>query len=245
MIKIRELETEAPDGLDKENIRAKTAEMAEEIGRLQHIMYAVGGKNLLVVLQGMDASGKDGTTISVFGRCAPTGIDVRAYKKPTEEEMSHDFLWRVHKHAPAKGMIMVFNRSHYEDILIQRVHQWIDEDRVEKRMQAINAFEELLVFDNDTTVLKFYLHMSMDEQREELQERIDDPLKRWKHNDNDWKESARWEEYMDCYQYILNNSKVPWHVIPSDNGWYRNYKVAQITLDTLKNMQLKLPGFKD
>ena len=245
MIEIRKLETEAPDDLDKDDIRAKTAEMAEEIGRLQHILYATRGKNLLVVLQGMDASGKDGTTIAVFGRCAPTGIDVKAYKKPTEKEMNHDFLWRVHKHAPAKGMIMVFNRSHYEDILIQRVHEWIDEKHVAKRMQAINAFEELLVFDNDTTVLKFYLHMSMDEQREELQERIDDPLKHWKHNDNDWKESARWEEYMDCYEYVLNNSSIPWHVIPADKGWYRNYRVAQITLETLKGLELELPGFKD
>jgi PPK2 family polyphosphate:nucleotide phosphotransferase len=244
MIQIKQLPTKAPKVKDKEDILRKTDEMSREIGRLQHVLYAVGKENLLVVLQGMDASGKDGTTMKVFGHCAPTGIDVTAFKKPTEEEMAHDFLWRVHKVAPAKGMIMIFNRSHYEDILIQRVHGWINDEQVALRMEAINAFEKLLNFDNKTTILKFYLHMSMEEQRKELQERIDEPDKNWKHNPNDWKESALWDQYMSCYEYALNNSQIPWHIIPSDQGWYRNYMVAKIVLETLRSLELRLPGLK-
>lgn len=241
MIKLKDIDTRPPSEIDKDIIKDKTAELRKKIGELQHTMYAAHDKNLLVILQGMDASGKDGTTRAVFGDCTPTGIDVHSFKKPSEEEMNHDFLWRAHKKAPAKGMIMIFNRSHYEDILIQRVHKWIDEDRVNLRMEAINAFEKLLVFDNNTTILKFYLHISEDEQREELQERIDDPYKHWKHNPNDWKESAYWEEYRDAYEYAINESHIPWHIVPADKGWYRNYYVAQKVHDTLLSLDLQLP----
>ncbi len=241
MISLDNIDSLPPEDLDKDEILEETKRIAKEIGRLQHIMYAVGKENLLVILQGMDASGKDGTTMKVFGQCSPTGIDVYSFKKPTEPEMNHDFLWRVHQRTPAKGMLVVFNRSHYEDILIQRVHDWIDEERVHLRMDAINAFEKLLIGDNQTHILKFFLHISRDKQREELQERIDQPDKNWKHNPNDWKESAHWEEYRTCYEYAINNSEIPWNIIPADKGWYRNYCVAKHVLKCLQDMNLQLP----
>ncbi|MGB4960587.1 MAG: PPK2 family polyphosphate kinase, partial [Saprospiraceae bacterium] len=198
-IDLNKISTLPPEESKKKKIEAKTKEMVKKIGHLQHLLYAEGKQSLLVVLQGMDASGKDGSVKTVFADCNPTGIDTYAFKKPTEEEFAHDFLWRVHQRSPRKGNIMIFNRSHYEDILIQRVHKWITEDRVEKRMKAINAYEELLVFDNNTTVLKFYMHISPERQQEKLQERVDDPTKNWKHKAADWDENDFWEEYMKCY----------------------------------------------
>lgn len=227
--------------LSKKKIVKETEALAKEIGEWQHKLYAECKKSVLVVLQGVDASGKDGTVKSVFRNCNPSGIDVYAFKKPSEEEFAHDFLWRVHKVAPRKGNIMVFNRSHYEDILIQRVHRWISEEHVAKRMKAINAFEELLEFDNQTKVLKFYLHISKEEQEKNLQERIDDPAKRWKHNDNDWEERKHWDKYMECYEYALSESTIPWHIIPADKTHYRNYLVAQKVLSTLKEMNPVVP----
>lgn len=226
---------------DKKKIEKQTALLAQEIGEWQHLLYAEGKKGLLVVLQGVDASGKDGTVKNVFRLCNPTGIDVYGFKKPSEEEFAHDFLWRVHKVAPRKGNIMVFNRSHYEDILIQRVHGWISEEKVHKRMKAINAFEELLEFDNETKVLKIYLHISKEEQEKNLQERIDNPAKKWKHNENDWEERKHWDKYMACYEYAIRESSIPWHIIPADKPYYRNYLIAQLVLKTLKDMNPVLP----
>ena len=240
-IKLNDIPTTAPEELRKKVIKNETLKLAAEIGEYQHRMYAEGKQALLVVLQGMDASGKDGVVKNVFSHCNPTGIDIYGFKKPTETEMNHDFLWRVHAKAPEKGQIMVFNRSHYEDILIQRVHGWITDDVAQKRMAAINAFEELLEFDNNTKVLKFYLHISSERQKEKLQERIDDPSKNWKHNDGDWEERKNWDKYMDYYEYALNQSHVPWHITPADSRWYRNYFVARKVLDTFKSMDPQLP----
>lgn len=173
--------------------------MAKEIGHLLNVMYAQKKHSLLVVFQGMDASGKDGSTKNVFGKARPTDLDAHSFRKPTEIEFAHDFLWRAHKIAPAKGTTSVFIRSHYEDILIQRVHQWIDEEQVTNRMNAINAFEKNLILDNGTTILKFFLHISPDRQKEKLQERIDLPEKNWKHNDGDWEERKYWDQYMKAY----------------------------------------------
>ncbi|MBK8372560.1 MAG: polyphosphate kinase [Saprospiraceae bacterium] len=221
---------------NKKKLVKETEKMAAQIGALQHKLYAEGKKSLLVILQGVDASGKDGTVKNVFKSCNPTGIDVYGFKKPTEEEFAHDFLWRVHKVVPQKGNIMIFNRSHYEDILIQRVHNWITEERVHYRMKAINAFEQLLEFDNNTKVLKFYLHISKEEQETRLQERIDDPEKRWKHNEGDWEERKHWDAYMKCYEYVFTESEIPWHIIPADKGSYRNYLIAKKVLQTLTEM---------
>lgn len=241
MISLATIPTRAPKGLEKDDIKRKTERMARRIGDLQHIMFAEKKHSLLVVFQGMDASGKDGATRKVFAYCNPTGIDAYPFRKPTEEEFAHDFLWRINKRAPAKGNIQVFIRSHYEDILIQRVHKWIDEDRVRMRMDAINAWETLLQQDNNTTVLKFYMHLSPEKQKEKLQERIDDPRKQWKHNDADWKERELWDEYVRCYEYAINESHIPWTIAPVDQRWYRDYYIAEKILTTLEGFQSKLP----
>jgi PPK2 family polyphosphate:nucleotide phosphotransferase len=242
MIQLSQIPTRAPEGFEKDDIKRKTERIARRIGDLQHILYAEKKHSLLVVFQGMDASGKDGATRKVFSFCNPTGINAFPFRKPTEEEFAHDFLWRIHRQAPAKGHIKVFIRSHYEDILIQRVHNWIDDEKVSARMLAINAWENNLQKDNQTTLLKFYMHISPDKQKEKLQERIDDPRKQWKHNDADWKERELWPAYTACYEYAINESHVPWIIAPVDQRWYRDYFIAGKVLETLESFDLKLPG---
>lgn len=241
MIKLSEISTTPPKGYNKKETKEKTNDLAKRIGELQEMLYAEGKHNLLIVFQGMDSSGKDGSTRAAFERCSPAGVRFQAFKKPTEEEFAHDFLWRAHKVAPAKGEIVIFNRSHYEDILIQRVHGWISEEHVEKRMNAINAFEELLQFDNNTTILKFYMHLSYERQGEKLQERIDDPSKNWKHNPGDWEERKLWDEYRAAYEDAINKSSVPWHIVPVDSRSYRNYCISKIICETLENLNIQLP----
>ncbi|MDX1684675.1 MAG: polyphosphate kinase [Saprospiraceae bacterium] len=240
-IKIEQLETTPPDGFEKKETKKKFTELQEDLVDHLQVMYAHRKHSLLIVLQGMDASGKDGTARKVFKGVSPTVIDAFSFKKPTEEEMEHDFLWRVYRHAPRKGHVQLFVRSHYEDILIQRVHKWIDMDRVKHRMRMINAFEKNLEADNGTIVMKFFLNISFDEQEEELQERIDDKHKNWKHNDNDWKERQFWYEYMEAYEDAINWSEIPWHIIPSDKSWYRDYLVTRIIVDKLKTLEMSYP----
>ena len=241
MIELAKISTDAPPGTDKDKIEDELKDLVDEIGDLARIFQAESKRALLIVLQGMDASGKDGTARVVFQNVSPTVVHAFSFKKPTDEEFAHDFLWRVHKRTPGKGMISIFNRSHYEDVLIQRVHKWIDEDTVNARFDAINAFERNLVQDNNTTVLKFFLNISREKQKEKLQERIDEPRKNWKHNPNDWKEAALWDDYMRCYEDVLNRSEIPWTIVPVDQKWYRNYFVAKKILETLKSFNLKYP----
>lgn len=240
-IKLSKISTRAPKGAQKEEYEERTIELYKKIGRLQHILYAEKKHSVLIIFQGMDASGKDGATKNVFSETSPQGIYVEAFKKPTEEEMNHDFLWRIHRFAPEKGFIQIFNRSHYEDILVQRVHKWIDEDRVAKRMQAINAFEQLLKFDNNTTIIKFYMHISKAKQLEELKERLEEPDKNWKHNPSDWEERKHWDEYIKAYEYAFNNSEIPWHIVPVDQRWYRNYFIADVIVTELEKLNMQLP----
>lgn len=244
-IKIKDLSCSPPAKADRDYGRKEMEEWVEEIGDMQRLLYAEAKRSLLVIFQGMDAAGKDGTAGAVFQYCTPHGIHAHSFKKPTLEELAHDFLWRVHKQVPQKGYIQLFNRSHYEDVLIQRVHGWIDEEHVEKRIKAINAFEELLTFDGQTTVIKFFLHISEKRQGEKLQERLDNPKKQWKHNPGDWEERKHWDKYMACYEDVLNKSTIPWHVIPADEEWYRNYSAAKVVYDTLKDMNPKRPLLKD
>ena len=239
---LSKISTKPPKGTNKSETKGKFREMSREIGDLQHKLYAEDKRSMLVVFQGMDASGKDGATRKVFRFCSPSGIDAHAFRKPSDEEFAHDFLWRVHKLTPAKGQIAIFNRSHYEDILIQRVHKWIDEDHVDKRIKAINAFEQLLIDDNETTILKFYMHISEERQKEKLQERIDRPEKNWKHNDRDWEERKHWKEYMRCYEEVLSRCNVvPWEIVPADSRWYRDFYVARKVLEVMRNMDIQLP----
>ncbi len=241
MIRLADISTDAPEFLSKETAKAQTTEWVNQIGEWQAILYAQKKHSLLVVLQGMDASGKDSAVRNVFADCNPVGLNVTSFKKPTEEEFAHDFLWRIHKHTPAKGMIHIFIRSHYEDVLIQRVHQWIDEDRVHKRIQAINAFEELLQFDNNTLVLKFFLHISKDQQEKELKERLHESDKYWKHNANDWKERDYWDQYMHCYEDVINRSTIPWTIVPVDQRWYRDYIISKTIAAALEKLKLQYP----
>lgn len=241
LIRLSDISTSAPSDVKEKHIKEETEALVERLGDLQQRLYAERKHAILVVFQGMDGSGKDGATHKVFDRCHLTGMNLTSFKKPTEEEFAHDFLWRVHKAVPQKGMIGIFNRSHYEDILIQRVHGWIDEKRVENRMKAINAFEELLVFDNDTYVFKFYMHISYAEQEKQLRQRMEDPEKYWKNNPGDWEERKLWDKYMEAYEYAINNSSIPWYVCPVDDRWYRDYFVAKIMVEALENLHLKMP----
>jgi PPK2 family polyphosphate:nucleotide phosphotransferase len=241
MINLADISTHAPKSKDKDNIKEETKELIDRIGDLQNMLYAERKHSLLVVLQGMDSSGKDSTTRTLFSKCSPAGVQVSAFKKPTEEEFAHDFLWRIHKVVPEKGMVKVFNRSHYEDILIQWVHGWIDDKKRDRRMASINMFEELLQEDANTTVVKFYMHISQDEQLKQLTERVEDPKKYWKHNDGDWEERKLWDKYRDAYEYAINQSTIPWTVLPCDQNWYRDYVAAKTVCEALENMKMTLP----
>jgi len=197
------------------------------------------------IIQGMDASGKDGVIRNVFGKLNPQGVEVKSFKVPTAEEAAHDFLWRVHQHAPAKGIIQIFNRSHYEDVIVTRVHKWIDDDTARKRMEAINDFEKLLEQHNNTGILKFYLHVSQKEQLERLNERIRDPKKQWKYNENDFSETRLWDIYMEMYEDCFEHcDHIPWIIVPADQNWYKEYLVGTKILETLKSFDMKYPGIK-
>jgi len=236
------ISTEAPKKLDKDVIKAATAEILKELDELQNLLYAEHKWSVLVVLQGMDASGKDGAIRNVFSPLNPLGIKVQPFKAPTAEEASHDFLWRIHQHVPAKGMIQIFNRSHYEDVLIQRVHKWIDEKTVRQRMRSINDFERLLA-DNNTVVLKFYLHISKEAQLQRLTERTEDPRKMWKYNDKDFAEAKLWKKYMAAYEDVfLQCNRIPWIIVPSDNNWFKEYIIAKTLRDALKELKMKYPA---
>src|ERR1700730_9971252 len=189
-IKLTDVSTKAPKEFNKEETKKKLETILGELYELQNLLYAEGKHAVLVVLQGMDASGKDSTIRHVFGGLNPMGLMAHPFKVPTSEELAHDFLWRVHKEAPAKGKISIFNRSHYEDVLVTRVHGMIDDETAKKRMHAINEFEKLLREHNNTQVFKFYLHVSKEEQSVRLNERIRDPRKQWKYNENDIEESG-------------------------------------------------------
>jgi PPK2 family polyphosphate:nucleotide phosphotransferase len=241
MIKLSDISTRAPKEIEKDAVKDLTKDLWEKIGEKQALLYAQHKHAVLLVLQGMDGSGKDGTTRGLFSKSSPQGVWVKGFKKPTEEEFAHDFLWRIHQQAPQKGFINVFVRSHYEDILIQYVHGWIDAAKRDRRMKSINAFEELLVQDNNTTVLKFFLHISPEEQLEKLQERVDNPKKQWKHNDGDWEERKLWAQYQEAYEYAINNSNIPWHIIPADQEWYRDYVAAKIFFEALEALPLSYP----
>ena len=242
---IRKIESRAPASFEKSSTKELTKDLAKELKELVTMMYANKKRSLLVVLQGMDSSGKDGVSKAVFSRVSPTMVDAYSFRKPSEEEFAHDFLWRVHKQAPRKGEVKIFVRSHYEDILIQRVHNWIDPDKVDARIRAINAFERLLVEDNDTIVMKFYLHLSRERQKEKLLERIERKDKNYKHNDNDWRERKHWEAYMDAYQDAINRSEIPWMIVPADQRWYRNYFVAKAVVDRLKELNMSYPELEE
>jgi PPK2 family polyphosphate:nucleotide phosphotransferase len=244
-IQLSDISTRAPKELEKVATKKITAEILEELDELQNLLFAEGKHSILVVIQGMDGSGKDGVIRNVLGNMNPQGVTVKSYKAPTSEELAHDFLWRIHHHAPAKGMIQVFNRSHYEDILVTRVHKWCDDETARKRMNAINDFEKLLTEHNNTHILKFYLHISPEEQHGRLTERMQDPAKMWKYNEKDFEEAKLWKVYMEMYEDCFNNCNNPaWTIVPADQNWYKEYIIASQLRDVLKGLNMQFPGLK-
>lgn len=242
-IRLRKIRTTPPDDLDKSEIKITTRQYQEEIQNWQRKLYAEGKQSLLVVFQGMDAAGKGGAIRRTFKEVNPMGCRVYPFKKPSTEEFAHDFLWRVHERAPAKGMVHVFDRSHYEDVLVQRVHKWIDEKRVVQRFQHINQFEQLLIEENNTTIIKFYLHVSEDEQLQRLDERMHNPQKMWKYNRADLEERRYWPEYRKAYEDVFEHCSVyaPWHIIPTDKNWYKEYLVAKRVVEAFEKMNPSYP----
>jgi PPK2 family polyphosphate:nucleotide phosphotransferase len=244
-IKLGEVSTRAPKDFEKDRTKKNTTEIINELDDLQNLLFAEGKHSVLVILQGMDASGKDGVIRNVFGRLNPQGVTVKSFKAPTPEEISHDFLWRVHTHTPPKGVIQIFNRSHYEDILVTRVHEWCDDETAKKRMKAINDFEQLLEEHNHTHILKFYLHVSPEEQHERLQERLKEPGKMWKYNENDFEEAKKWDNYMSMYEDCFEHcNAIPWTIVPADQNWYKEFVIASQLFNLLKSLNMKYPGLK-
>ncbi len=228
---------------DKEAAKAQVIDDAVAIDALQDRLYAEGKRALLVVLQGIDCSGKDGTVRAVFNTCGPIGVKTVSFRAPTVDEMAHDYLWRIHKVAPPRGFIGIFNRSHYEDVLVVKVRKFASPDAIERRYDEINQFEKMLV-QNGTTILKFMLHISKDEQAERLRDRIATPEKRWKFNPADLDDRALWDDYMAAYETAVNRCSTehaPWHVIPADRNWVRNAAISGIVRETLEKMNPQYP----
>ncbi len=232
---------------DRKDAEKEFVKLREEFIEQQVALYAEGKQKLLIVLQAMDAGGKDGTTRHIFKGVNPQGVVVTSFKKPSSEELAHDFLWRIHKAVPGKGMIGVFNRSHYEDVLVVRVDEIVPKSVWRPRYETINRFEKHLT-DSGTTVLKFFLHISKDEQKERFQDRLDEPDKNWKFDRGDLGKRKQWDEYQLAFQDMLNEcttEHAPWHVIPADQKWYRNLAIMRTIVATLKKMDPKYPVSKD
>jgi PPK2 family polyphosphate:nucleotide phosphotransferase len=242
--RLRKRETTADDLFpDRDAAEEATKDCAKAIDPLQDALWAERSRALLVILQGIDTSGKDGTVRGVFNRCGPLGVSVTAFGRPSDEELAHDFLWRIHVAAPKKGMIGVFNRSQYEDVLVVKVRGLAPADVVEARYEQINAFERHLS-DNGVTILKFMLHISKDEQRERLQARLDDPEKNWKFNPDDLSDRELWDDYQKAYEIALDRCSTehaPWRIVPSDRKWQRNAIIAAVVRKTLEDMNPKYP----
>ncbi len=238
-VNLRELDTKPPVEIDREAAEAQIVKLSAELGELQELMYGAGKHSLLVVLQGMDTSGKDGTIRHLASALNIQGVHVQGFKVPTPDELAHDFLWRVHPHVPAKGNISVFNRSHYEDVLVVRVHNLVPEDVWKRRYNQINEFEDL-VAENRTQIVKIMLHISKAEQEERLLDREQEVEKSWKLSPGDWKERAFWEKYQDAYADAIgkcSSKNAPWFVVPADKKWYRNLAVSEILVEALRPLK--------
>lgn len=231
---------------DYKNENEATATIEADLKRLddlQGLLYASSQRSLLVVCQGIDTGGKDGTIRHVFSGVNPQGIQVASFKEPTKDELAHDFLWRIHPHTPAKGLVSIFNRSYYEDVLVVRVHNLVPKEVWKARYDQINQFEAMLTA-NGTAILKFFLYISKDEQKRRLESRLRDPKKQWKFSLSDISERKLWDDYIEAYEHMLtkcNTEIAPWYVVPGNHKWYRNLIVAQTVADTLEAMKLKYP----
>jgi len=243
-IKLDKIDPSFTDGFkDTDDVDDRIKKYTERLRALQYTLYAEGKNSLLICLQGLDAAGKDGTIAHVLGAMDPQGTRVCGFKVPSIEEVSHDFLWRIEKQVPAKGEVVIFNRSHYEDVLVVRVHKTVSEEVWSNRYSLINHFEKGLTA-NGTHILKFYLHISSEEQLNRFQERLGDPTRQWKISESDYAERKYWKEYTRAYEDALRETSTghsPWYIIPSNNKWFRNLAISQIVVEKLVSLNLKLP----
>ncbi|MEM9615068.1 MAG: polyphosphate kinase 2 family protein [Actinomycetota bacterium] len=245
-LKLDEIDTRETafwDPDDKDEAREYLLTLNDRLEALQELLWAQRKERVLVVLQAMDAGGKDGTIRRVFEGVDPSGVKVAAFKRPTEAELAHDYLWRVHPHVPGDGELVIFNRSHYEDVLVVRVMDIVPKSRWKKRYDHIRAFEQLLA-DEGTTIIKLFLHISKDEQRERLQARLDEPDKNWKFEEGDLVPRARWDDYQEAFTDALTETSTedaPWYVIPADRKWYRNLVVSEILIQSLEGLDMTYP----
>ncbi len=244
-VSLSDFKADAKAGVrNRKTAEAEQARMHERINALQEMLYAQSSQSVLVVLQAMDTGGKDGTIRHVFGPLNPQGVRVTCFKKPSAEELAHGYLWRIHKEVPAKGMIRIFNRSHYEDVLIARVHKLAPREAIEQRYAQINAFEQYLT-ENGVAIIKLFLHISYDEQRKRLEKRLARPDKHWKFDPADVSERKLWSEYEAAYERMLkrcSSPQAPWYVIPANRKWYRNWLVTGVLLESLERLE---PAFPD
>ena len=242
-VKLADYDAGSHDGISKEAAAEALEKHRSKLAKMQEVLYAGQQHSVLIVLQGMDTAGKDGTISHIFSGINPQGCNVASFKVPTPLEARHDFLWRCHAQAPPRGMIMVFNRSHYEQVLSPRVHKVIDAKTARQSMDEINDFESMLA-ENGTLILKFFLHISRDEQKARLQSRLDDPDKHWKFSEGDLHERAFWPQYHAAYEDILSHTSTkhaPWFVIPANHKWYRNHAISSILVDAQSNLKLSYP----
>lgn len=230
-------------GSNKSEFEPQFRELQLQLQNLQKILYAQNKHKVLVVMQAMDTGGKDGCIKHVFSHIDPQGIHVRSFKKPSEEELSYDFLWRIHNKVPHRGQLVIFNRSHYEDIIAVRVKKLFPDEVWQRRQQHVVDFERMLA-EEGTTIVKIFLHISKDEQKERLEARLENPRKHWKFNPDDLADRARWDEFMKAYEDVIGKTSTdfaPWYIVPADRKWYRNLCVARIMLDTLGKLDMQLP----
>lgn len=231
----------------KEAGKERLAALNRRLESLQELLYAEGRRRILVVLQAMDTGGKDGVIRHVFDGVNPQGVKVASFKRPTPIELAHDYLWRVHPRAPGDGEIVIFNRSHYEDVLVVRVHSMVPEEVWRRRFEHINAFEQILA-EEGTTILKFFLHISRQEQAERLRARLEDPEKHWKFSRGDLEERALWDHYAAAYEEVLSRTSTPWapwYIVPADRKWYRNLVVGTTLVNALEDLDMAYPPPED
>ena len=243
-IRLDEMTTKGKDFCDdRDRAEAEFHSLRQELAELQYRFYADGSHKLLIILQAIDAGGKDGTIRHVFDGVNPQGVRVWSFKAPSKNEQARDYLWRVHRRVPADGMIGVFNRSHYEDVLVVRVEQLVPESTWRPRYEQINQFEKMLC-ENGTTILKFYLHISAKEQKERFEERLSDPAKNWKFSIDDLRKREQWDAYMEAFEEMLNRCTTPWapwHVIPANQKWYRNLAITKTIVETIRQLNPQFP----
>ena len=235
--------TDDDGGLDRDDAEPRTGALNDRLEELQELLHAEGRHKVLVVIQAIDTGGKEGTIRHVFDKVNPQGVKVASFKRPSDEELAHDYLWRIHRHMPKSGEMTIFNRSHYEEVLVVRVHDLVPPERWQRRYGHINAFEQLLA-DEGTTIVKLFLHISKKEQRKRLQDRLDKPHKHWKFDSADLRERAHWDEYQEAFRTMLDRTSTdhaPWYVIPADRKWFRDLLISEIIVDALEGLDMSYP----